>query len=515
MASNDINQQLDRGIAAARRGEKAVARQMLEDVLRQDGNNELAWIWLASVVPTKRERRICLERVLQINPNNERAREALIKLVGIGGSDTVDSRDLQRGAAFQRPTPALGGTEEDVEAGATSNRNTYISVLTVLVVFVGLTLLATLATPSEQVITPPPTATFDSALFDVTRTAIAAASITPSVTLTPTFPGVVVTRMQPSLPPTFTPTPSATPSNTPTPSATPFPLGDFTLLYTARGNEDINPALYRASGDGSQAVAVLQNVRDVTYDLRREQVAFVRDVEREDGPTSAEIFIAPVGDITSVQQVTNFGSGAAASPTFSLDGRYLVFSSDVDGDDEIYAYDLQTQQQSQLTSNGDIDRDPHFSFDGRSIVFASNRGESSALDLYLIRLSGVENPFQDRVVERLTETRSNSYAPQWSPDNRQIAYADDQNGAGDIFVYDVERRVSRQLTRDAGDEDRAPTWTPDGRAVAFISNRESGRFQIYTYTLDQRQLQRVTQTINDVQSLDYRPDLRFRVNLLD
>ena len=197
-------------------------------------------------------------------------------------------------------------------------------------------------------------------------------------------------------------------------------------------------------------------------------------------------------------------------------GRYIVFTTNFDGDDEIFVYDQQSRAVTKITDNTFTDRDPHYSFDGRSIVYSSDQGESGLLDLYVMRLSdNPRNPFDGLTIERLTETRSNDYAPQWSPDDRFIAYANDGNGTGDIFVYDVERGVSRQLTRDAGAEDRYPTWTPDARAVAFISNRDGRRFQIYTLSIDGRDLTRIVDTTTDVQSLDYRPDLRFRVDLLN
>ncbi len=67
-------------IAAAKAGNKAEARQLLAQVLRNDPQNEPAWLWLSGVVGTDDERIDCLERVLAINPGNPHARRGLAVL---------------------------------------------------------------------------------------------------------------------------------------------------------------------------------------------------------------------------------------------------------------------------------------------------------------------------------------------------------------------------------------------------------------------------------------------------
>src|SRR5690606_38117347 len=68
------------GIEAARAGDKATARDRFEQVTELDENNEKAWFWLASVVESDEEKRVCLNNVLVINPDNERAQQILDRL---------------------------------------------------------------------------------------------------------------------------------------------------------------------------------------------------------------------------------------------------------------------------------------------------------------------------------------------------------------------------------------------------------------------------------------------------
>ena len=77
----DIRQLLREGVEAARAGDKATARDLFEQVTELDESNEQAWFRLAAVVESDEERRVCLENVLHINPDNERAQQILDRLV--------------------------------------------------------------------------------------------------------------------------------------------------------------------------------------------------------------------------------------------------------------------------------------------------------------------------------------------------------------------------------------------------------------------------------------------------
>lgn len=71
---------LQLAITTARGGNIRPARLMFEQVLRQDKDNERAMMWLAQIAENKAERREWLKRVLNVNPNNEQARDALKKM---------------------------------------------------------------------------------------------------------------------------------------------------------------------------------------------------------------------------------------------------------------------------------------------------------------------------------------------------------------------------------------------------------------------------------------------------
>ena len=82
MAASVDDDLLRQGIAALKAGRRAEARAFLAQVLRRDGQNETAWLWLGGAVDTAEEQRRCLLRALEINPHNELAKRALQRLVG-------------------------------------------------------------------------------------------------------------------------------------------------------------------------------------------------------------------------------------------------------------------------------------------------------------------------------------------------------------------------------------------------------------------------------------------------
>ena len=97
---------LELAITAIRSGRKEEGRQLLNLLIQQNPNNEMAWLWMSSVVHTDEQRARCLYHVLAINPDNELARRGL-QILGIVVSDSRPvrvPRDSQP-IPIQRPQP--------------------------------------------------------------------------------------------------------------------------------------------------------------------------------------------------------------------------------------------------------------------------------------------------------------------------------------------------------------------------------------------------------------------------
>jgi len=91
LGENMADDLLAEGIAALRAGRKVEARNLLTQVVEQDDRNEMAWLWLSGAVDTDEERRICLENVLAVNPQNAVARRGLDSLIAKEGVQPLKS----------------------------------------------------------------------------------------------------------------------------------------------------------------------------------------------------------------------------------------------------------------------------------------------------------------------------------------------------------------------------------------------------------------------------------------
>lgn len=199
---------MQRGLAAARTGNRSRAQRYFTAVLEIDPVNESAWLARAAVTEDLAEVAAHLKHVLSLNPNNRRAREALQVVQKV----TSSSADLPRSAA-----PLLVGTPSHapipgplmplLDAEPPPSRLKWVGMVLVPLLLV-LLLAFVLWTEAPRTVvaallatdTPTPTATF-----------------TPTPTYTPT----ATPTQTPTSTPTLTPTPTYTP--TPTPSATPTP----------------------------------------------------------------------------------------------------------------------------------------------------------------------------------------------------------------------------------------------------------------------------------------------------
>ena len=146
------------------------------------------------------------------------------------------------------------------------------------------------------------------------------------------------------------------------------------------------------------------------------------------------------------------------------------------------------------------------------IAFAGKKGGSS--EIHYVNFDGTEPV-------KLTNYRTITLSPKWSPDGKQISFLSYKDGAPDLFVMDLNRQTARKIlsngrlnlpatwssdskrmlvtsSKDGSEEiyilslsdgrmtrltsdpsiDVSPTWSPDGKQIAFVSDR-GGTPQIY------------------------------------
>jgi Tol biopolymer transport system component len=131
----------------------------------------------------------------------------------------------------------------------------------------------------------------------------------------------------------------------------------------------------------------------------------------------------------------------------------IVFTSERDGNTEIYVMNADGSNQQNLTNNPDWDLGALASPDGQKIAYSS--GKPRALMIHVMDADG-GNPTP------LTKGGDMN----WSPDGTRLAY----NHEADIHVIGVDGRGRTRLTDDTS-VDAIPIWSPDGQIIAFYSER--------------------------------------------
>ena len=98
MPSTELHELLRQAIESAKSGDKARARGLLIEVTEADPNNEVAWMWRASVSLTPKDAAWCLTKVLNINPANRQAQEWLDKIRQLQDQPPAVTRPLVTGS---------------------------------------------------------------------------------------------------------------------------------------------------------------------------------------------------------------------------------------------------------------------------------------------------------------------------------------------------------------------------------------------------------------------------------
>jgi Tol biopolymer transport system component/DNA-binding winged helix-turn-helix (wHTH) protein len=161
-------------------------------------------------------------------------------------------------------------------------------------------------------------------------------------------------------------------------------------------------------------------------------------------------------------------------PAFSPDGNSIAYSSDHDGNFEIYVKPLTAGgRETQITSDGQQNFEPAFSPDGKFIAYYSKTSGG----ICIVPASGGKT-------KQITTFGSR---PAWSPDGNSIAFQSDtitDLGAAaspaippsTIWIVSSHGGEPAQLTQagnPAGGHG-SPAWSPDGARIVFSASDFSG-----------------------------------------
>lgn len=174
-----------------------------------------------------------------------------------------------------------------------------------------------------------------------------------------------------------------------------------------------------------------------------------------------------------------------AETTISLDGKYMVWTSDMEGDLEIYRSDLNGGNIKRLTNKVGYDGGPFVSWDGSKIAYrrqpettpekvadyknllAKHLVRPSRLDIWVMDADGSNK-------KQVTNVPGANFAPFIHPDGKRLVFSsnheDPKGREFDIYMVNLDGTNMERITY-TGDFDGFPMFSKDGKKLLFASNR--------------------------------------------
>ena len=181
-------------------------------------------------------------------------------------------------------------------------------------------------------------------------------------------------------------------------------------------------------------------------------------------------------------------------PVWSPDGKSIAFASDRNGGQDIFIMDAKGGPATQLTFNSVSEIPQGFTPDGKFVVYSATIQAPAASLVYPSSRMGqlYKVPAEGGRPQQILGTPALNIS--YLPDGNSFLYQDDKGTENewrkhhtssvtrDIWRYDAKTGRHTNLTSRGG-EDRNPVIGGDGETVYFLSERNGGSFNVYSFPL--------------------------------
>ena len=208
-----------------------------------------------------------------------------------------------------------------------------------------------------------------------------------------------------------------------------------------------------------------------------------------DGSAQQRLTPREVGDVTSTGRLF-----FQVNPAWSPDATRIAFASQRSGSFDVYVMNADGTGTRRLTSGKGNDSHPTWSPDGRRLVFDRDG------DIFAMNADGTD-------VTRISDVTAAEGEPSWSPDGEWIAYVRRTPGTASRELWLMRPDGSRRRALTARNATVAtPAWSPDSSRVVFASNEGGEIYKLYTIGVDGKGLRSVAPTASDNFEPSWSPD---------
>ena len=164
------------------------------------------------------------------------------------------------------------------------------------------------------------------------------------------------------------------------------------------------------------------------------------------------------------------GSYLVLTPRFSPNSQKITYMSYVSRNKpRVYIFDIETGKQEIVGEFPGMTFAPRFSPSGDQIVMSYTDPDIGNSEIYLLDLNS-------RISKRLTNNSSIDVSASFSPDGKKIVFNSDRSGRRHLYVKDINGNKVRRISREGGSY-YTPVWSPRGDMIAF-TKQEGGQFYI-------------------------------------
>ncbi|HRX11478.1 MAG TPA: PDZ domain-containing protein, partial [Draconibacterium sp.] len=196
-----------------------------------------------------------------------------------------------------------------------------------------------------------------------------------------------------------------------------------------------------------------------------------RTWKRYTGGLAQEIYIYDL-ETNTEENITNF-RGTDRMPMWI--GNEIYFSSDRDRKLNIYSYNTQTKQISQVTNHSEFDiRRPSA---GTGKIVYELGGDIWVLDTQTKQTHKIEININSDAPETrpyLADVSNKIQGFDISPSGKRALIV----ARGEVFSIPKTEGISYNLSNNCGAREKDAVWSPDGKTVAYLSDK-SGEYEIY------------------------------------